>query len=57
MITGMIAMWLLLGLLAAILIREHDGGSISLLAVLVLVTFGGISLIVYFIELLADTEI
>ena len=56
MIAALVALWLLLGLLAAIIIKEHDG-TIPLLAAIVFVACGGITLLVVFGAWLWDIDI
>ncbi len=45
MVIGLVFIWLLLGLLAAVIIREHDG-SIPLLCALLFIVCGVVSLLV-----------
>lgn len=56
MIIALVALWLLLGLLATIIIKEHDG-TIPLLAAIFFVACGGLTLLVVFGGWLWDTDI
>ena len=56
MITALTILWLLLGLLAAIIVRRQDG-SISLLEALLYIVGGGVSLFVIFILWLEEIRI
>lgn len=56
MIIALLFLWLLLGLLAALIIRKHDGG-IPLLAFIIFIVCGGGSLLIVFCRWLMEIQI